>query len=214
MKINFDLLHCIKFSFFMLMFLLIIVGCENYTPFHENKRPEDFPFHTHKLNFYVRSINQDKDTIGVMNAVMPFKKYLYERSPWGREVSWFIYDFPEVLNIEIIKQDTNFHNYETEVNHFVGCQMEHGGDTLRLSCLDNICCWGMKIYADIGNTILESGDTMKLDGHFFRNFPDTIKGDTIQVEITFDWDGLFWVRHFAEEDVIDVKENRIYIKQR
>jgi len=197
--------------------VLAVAGCALYRIFFPPKGPGDYDYHTHRLTFYAKTINQDYDTLGIRGATLPFVYYTFRRPPrWRDDRSSYTYGFPETLNVEITMEDADFQPYLTDLRHFVGWQEEFGGDTAYFSVLDSVVGWEMDIRAASDYLTLVSGESLHLHSNLPSGVPDTVRGySEIEIEVIFDMDGLFEIKDYGPTGKrVILDSSKVYYHQR
>ncbi len=205
----------VRILFSIMGIVLFIEGCY-LLPECPCPALKDFDYRERDLMLYVKTINQQMETVGVSSA--KFKLYYFDASrpsvsPPCDCSSFFIF-LPDTLLIELAMTDTNFHIYSGRIPHYFGYQIEHGGDTVCLSSFDSLGDWRMRMHL---SAELEMGDTLNTCGAGFF-FPDTINEEgNIEVEMTFDMRGLFKIEHGwpdTNHKWISMNSSRVHLKQR
>lgn len=169
--------------------LLAIAGCGGL-PWD---KPLERDYHDHPLRLYVRTINQELDTIGVESCILSFEGYTYSR-PGGTEgdMNWyFTFGFPATLRVQTVWPDNRWHTYAATVHHLVGYQQENGGDTSRLSAMTG-GDWSMTLNVGLtdGTATLKTGEVLHTYVHSLEKCPDAVNGDSIiEINLTVDLAG-------------------------
>lgn len=174
----------------------------------------DYEYLDQKIDFYIKSLNKDQDPLHVVSAKLPFYATVYYRQEQTYyENTHYFTNFRDTLFVEIAYADTEFHHFQGIVRRYIGFQREFGGDTSRLSALDSIGGWQMDILIAPSLVILANGDTLpRLLGGLPENVPDTIRPNgKIEIEIFFDWDGLFSV---YQDSALMMNSNKITYRER
>ncbi len=194
--------------------LFLLVGCEFLESLKE-PRPMNYDYTDQRIDFYIKSLNKDRDPLHVVSAKLPFFAAVYWREAGNHQQNAPVYYtmFQDTVFVEIAYADTEFHHFQGVVRRYIGFQREFGGDTTRLSALDSVGGWKMDILIAPYIVVLENGDTLKrILGGLPENVPDTIRPDgKIEIEMYFDWDGLF---SLYQDSVVMMNPEKISYRER
>jgi hypothetical protein len=189
-----------------------LLGCDPSEHHSNAPDPTTLDFHTHTLVINVRTIHQSADTLGVlsMSQTYPVLHCLrdYNARLDRREAS-----VGYLHSLGLVYADTAPHLFSTSVKHFVGYQGRYGGDTTRLSAMDQYGEWQLVLALIQVPAVLRSGDTVTVDAGNLYGLPDTIRADgTIEWDVTVDMDGLVTRDSSASEYTLQA--DRISVRQR
>jgi hypothetical protein len=199
-------------ALFMFACLYILPGCEPQG--YNTPEPRYLDYHDHPLVLHFRSINHALDTLGTTSVVLNAGP-LYARRHSGEKLTR-----SEVRagalpdSMQFVYPDSGVHTCSTTIRHYVGYQIEYGGDTTRYGEMDRYGPWYLQFDLIRSTATFTSGDS----GRVYREgivdmVPDTVRPNGIlELDIVIDLDGLLEWRPSEERYYLNT--DRIHVTQR
>jgi hypothetical protein len=153
--------------------------------------PSTLDYHTHLAVLHFRTTNHAADTLGV-TAVTILDGYLLARRDASSRLSrgWAVpgrFDEPA----QLVYPDSQVHSDTVLIEHYVGYQLRYGGDTSRLSSLDDCGDWTLNMRVLQAEAALAGGETLDVEAGLGPLLPDSVTGDgLLELDVTVDLDGL------------------------
>lgn len=199
-------------ALFMFACLYILPGCEPQG--YNTPEPRYLDYHEHPLVLHFLTINHASDTLGTTSVVLrsgwQFARRHQGERIWRSEA--IIGALPD--SMQFVYPDSEVHTCTTTIRHYVGYQLEYGGDTTRYGEMDRYGPWQLQ-FDLIGSTAtFASGNSGRVyGGNFLDMVPDTVRPNGIlELDVVVDLDGLLVWRPHLEEYGLNV--DRIHVTQR
>lgn len=196
---------------FVFACLLLHLGCD----------PQDFnsgdphlrDHHEHPLVLHFRTINHALDTLGTTSVVLN-AGWKYARRHTGEKLTRSeVIVAPPLDSMQLVYPDSGVHTCSTTIEHYVGYQLEYGGDTTRYGEMDRYGPWFFQLDLMSSAAAFSTGETVRVYQSIVDMVPDTVRPNgVLELDIVMDLDGLLEWRPSIERYYLNT--DRIHVTQR
>ncbi|MFO7649877.1 MAG: hypothetical protein R6X13_00850 [bacterium] len=203
----------IALAMFACLYILPGCGPEDYNSGDPYLRDH----HEHPLVLHFRTINHAADTLGTTSVVLNYG-VKFARRHQGEKLTRsevIIGTLPD--SIQFVYPDSGVHTCTTTIEHYVGYQLEYGGDTTRYGEMDRYGPWSLQFDLRRSTATFASGDSVQVYGgglDIVDMVPDTVRPNGIlELDVIVDLNGLLvWRQHleryYLNSDCVHVVTQR------
>ncbi|MBN2538408.1 hypothetical protein JXB37_09050 [candidate division WOR-3 bacterium] len=198
---------------FVFACLLMHPGCDPENQGFNTPEPWYFDYHEHPLVLHCRTVNHALDTLGTTSVVLDAGAKFARRHTGEKLTRSEVIVIPPFDSMQLVYADSGVHTCSTTIAHYVGYQLEYGGDTTRYCEMDRYGPWYLQFSLNKSTAFFTSGESVRVERSIVDMVPDTVRPNgVLELDIVMDLDGLLVFRPSLERYYLNT--DRIYITQR